>query len=555
MSPTPLPVAKLATIACINLMNTASYLMTMPFVAFMILHYFPDITPEQVGYYSGLLEGTFHVGAFGGALFWGFFADKYGRRPALLLGLLGTVLCTVWFGASPDFVTALVARFAWGALNGNVGVAKTALSELCDDTNSARAFSFIGLNTGFGRIVGPVLGGLLSEPAKKYPAVFAGYPLLVTYPFLLPCLVAAAMTMACFFATYFLLEETMHLSVAEAKAHKIAAAADRKGTLAGRARRVRVAGKAPAQKAHPRGEEASEEEEDEDDNDEEVRLVDSGRDASSASGSVGSEAAVVVVHGTPSKNVEGRGGSGASVAHPPSRHDSRAPAESTLAGMLRLARDPPVATACALYSALGMVGLVSNELAPLYVLNDSAHGGFGWDSAKIGYVGLASGPFLVIFQAFMYDRVVGRYGMLGVLRASLAGFSLLLALTPLQSLALSLSPLAQDAVLYTHSVLINLFRVTAFVCVFVIVANSALPEDRGRVNGLGQAAVSLVRAIGPPIGTAAFAASVSPGATALGWPFNFHAVWYGLALLSLGTLALTYELPPWASGKRPPSAR
>jgi hypothetical protein len=189
------------------------------------------------------------------------------------------------------------------------------------------------------------------------------------------------------------------------------------------------------------------------------------------------------------------------------------------------------------------------------MLNDGAHGGFSWTSAQVGLSGFAAGPFLVLFQAYFYNKLVQRFGLIAMLRYSVALFSILLAATPMQSLSIGWGQPLQDIVLYTHSVLINVTRVTAFICVFVVVANSALPEDRGRVNGLGQAAVSLVRALGPPLGTAAFAISVSPMATALGWPFNYHAVWYALAALSVGTLALTYELPDWISGKRPPHER
>lgn len=94
----------------------------------------------------------------------------------------------VLFGFSPTFAVALFARFLWGALNGNIGVAstharrraarnlftaacrqspETVLSEVCDDSNQARGFSILGVSNGLGRIVAPVLGGFLSEPASR----------------------------------------------------------------------------------------------------------------------------------------------------------------------------------------------------------------------------------------------------------------------------------------------------------------------------------------------------------------------------------------------------
>jgi hypothetical protein len=389
----------------------------------------------------------------------------------------------VAFGLSESFEFAMATRFAWGMLNGNVGVAKTALSELCDDTNSAKAFSFIGLNTGFGRIIGPAIGGLLSEPVRKYPALFGSSALLARFPFLLPCLVAAVMTGVTFIMTYFLLEETQHLSLAEAKANRAAVAAAAAATADGEA--------------------------------------------------------------TPMKPcAEGKGGEVVAPAPPEE-------VESTAAGMVRLARDRPVAISCAVYSALGLVGLVSNELFPLYVLNDATHGGFGWDAQMVGLSGFASGPFLVLFQAFGYDKLVRSVGLIPVLRYSLGMFALLLALQPMASLTLGLPWDVTNSLLFVHQIFTNVTRVTAFICVFVIVANSSKPEDRGRVNGLGQAAVSAVRACGPPIATAAFALSVGPAATAAGWPVNYYATWYAMAAMAGGTLYLTFALPPWIGGKRP----
>lgn len=89
-----------------------------------------------------------------------------------------------------------------------MGVAKTVLSELSDDTNAPRAFSFIGVATGFGRLVGPAIGGLLAQPAVKYPGTFAADGLFGRHPFLLPCLVCGIITAVCFILGAVYLEET-----------------------------------------------------------------------------------------------------------------------------------------------------------------------------------------------------------------------------------------------------------------------------------------------------------------------------------------------------------
>jgi len=60
---------------------------------------------------------------------WGWLSDKLGRRPVLLFGVCATIACELLFGFSQNFAWAIVARFLWGILNGNIGVGKTYISE------------------------------------------------------------------------------------------------------------------------------------------------------------------------------------------------------------------------------------------------------------------------------------------------------------------------------------------------------------------------------------------------------------------------------------------
>ena len=149
-----------------NLINAMCSLVTMPFVPFMVLGMFQgQLNQEEVGYYSGMIEGSFHLGSLLGSIMWGHISDKYGRRPVMLLGLAGTIVSALGFGFSRSFYAALISKFVWGVLNGNVGAATTVLSELTDKTNITRAMSFFSLAGSFGRLIGPACGGLLSNPA------------------------------------------------------------------------------------------------------------------------------------------------------------------------------------------------------------------------------------------------------------------------------------------------------------------------------------------------------------------------------------------------------
>jgi hypothetical protein len=210
---------------------------------------------------------------------------------------------------------------------------------------------------------------------------------------------------------------------------------------------------------------------------------------------------------------------------------------------------------------MALVGLWATELYPIYLVNDVAHGGFAWDANDVGALVSVCGPFVLVWSLLLYDRAVARFGLLAVFRASLACHALALAATPACSLALRLRPPPGEPQPSTHAVELaaiatvfifsNLSRVTGFNSIFVIVANCAHPDDRSTVNGIGQAASSLMRAVGPPLGTAIFAWSVSDANARVGWPVNVVASWYIVALLTVACLALSYTLPSWIERKRP----
>ena len=83
-----------------------------------------------VGQYAGYLGSGYFIGNFIGSFWWGWVSDRLGRRPVLLLGVITTITCELLFGFSQNFVWAIMARFLWGMLNGNIGVVKTYISEV-----------------------------------------------------------------------------------------------------------------------------------------------------------------------------------------------------------------------------------------------------------------------------------------------------------------------------------------------------------------------------------------------------------------------------------------
>lgn len=102
-------------------------------------------------------ESVFYIGESLSVVFCARLSDRYGRRPILLLGLLGLLGLSVSilsFGSAPSFYLLVISRFFQGCFNGSLGIAKTVLNEVTDEGNRARAFRAIPLTWTVGAAVG-----------------------------------------------------------------------------------------------------------------------------------------------------------------------------------------------------------------------------------------------------------------------------------------------------------------------------------------------------------------------------------------------------------------
>lgn len=84
-----------------------------------------------IGRKAGYLGGAYFFGNFIGGFVWGMVSDRLGRRTVILMGVCSTIALELLFGFSQNMVWAVIARALWGCLNGNIGVSKTYISEVC----------------------------------------------------------------------------------------------------------------------------------------------------------------------------------------------------------------------------------------------------------------------------------------------------------------------------------------------------------------------------------------------------------------------------------------
>lgn len=199
--------AKLAVVVCIVTVTEAlAGNVIWPFLPSAVQRW--GATEEQTGIYVGLLASAFFLAQVLFVVHWGRAADRFGRRPALLVGLAGTILCTLLFGVADSFAVALLSRFLIGALNGNVALTKVYVGECADKATIAKAFSYLSFSWGIGVISAPALGGLLADPAEQFPETFGDSPFWKRFPYLLPNLIPAAWAAFALAVGYWGLPET-----------------------------------------------------------------------------------------------------------------------------------------------------------------------------------------------------------------------------------------------------------------------------------------------------------------------------------------------------------
>lgn len=161
---------------------------------------------------QGLLIASYAIAQLIGAPILGRLSDQYGRRPILLISVLGTFLSLMMLGVANSLEMLFFSRILDGLTGGNISVARAYITDVTDEKNRARGLGLIGMAFGFGFIIGPALGGILSVIGTNFvqPAV-AEYSLLngLNWTYSLPAFAAAAIGLFNLMQVIFQLPESL----------------------------------------------------------------------------------------------------------------------------------------------------------------------------------------------------------------------------------------------------------------------------------------------------------------------------------------------------------
>ncbi|NLB53459.1 MAG: MFS transporter, partial [Syntrophomonadaceae bacterium] len=128
----------------------------------------------------GILITVYAVCQFIFAPIWGAYSDRAGRRPVLLLGILGYSITFILFGFATKLWMLYIIRIVGGIMA--CATMPTAMAYVGDSTSLEKrgsAMGMIGAAMGMGMVFGPAIGGILSGISLAFPFVFAGLLALV----------------------------------------------------------------------------------------------------------------------------------------------------------------------------------------------------------------------------------------------------------------------------------------------------------------------------------------------------------------------------------------
>lgn len=165
------PLLTIFLIVFIDLMGFGLILPLLPFIAEKY-----QASPEQIG----LLTAAYSLFQFISAPILGRLSDKYGRKKLLVISQLGTFLGFVLLGLANSLPLLFLARIIDGITGGNLSIAQAYIADSTDKQNRAKGMGLLGAAFGLGFIIGPSMGGLLSQFGFAVPAFVAAGISLIT---------------------------------------------------------------------------------------------------------------------------------------------------------------------------------------------------------------------------------------------------------------------------------------------------------------------------------------------------------------------------------------
>lgn len=147
------------------LLDLIGFGMLLPLLPFYALKL--NASPTQIG----LLFSSYSLTQLLFSPVLGRLSDRVGRRPVMLISILGSAAAHLMFATADTFALLVVARSLAGVAASNYSIAQAYMADVTTAENRSRAMGLVGAAFGIGFVVGPGLGSVLALTPMGAPAV------------------------------------------------------------------------------------------------------------------------------------------------------------------------------------------------------------------------------------------------------------------------------------------------------------------------------------------------------------------------------------------------
>ncbi len=157
-SPPKLKTPALAVLFAVVFINLVGFGLVVP-----LLPFFAQSLKAEAWQIT-LMFSAYSLGQFFAEPFWGRLSDRIGRKPVLLITLIANALGYLMLAFVPNIWLAIAVRLFTGLGAGNISTVQGYVADVTPPEQRAGRMGLIGAAFGLGFIVGPGLGGLLTQP-------------------------------------------------------------------------------------------------------------------------------------------------------------------------------------------------------------------------------------------------------------------------------------------------------------------------------------------------------------------------------------------------------
>ena len=168
---------RMSVLMAVAFVDMIGLMLVLPLLPLYALHLHADATT------IGFLTASFPVAQLLASPVWGRVSDRYGRRPALLVGLTASTIAYVIFGFAGSLWLLFVSRFVQGLGGGTTGVAQAYVADTMAPNERAKALGWLSAATSLGVVIGPALGSFAARAGTSAPGLFAAGLCLVNVVF------------------------------------------------------------------------------------------------------------------------------------------------------------------------------------------------------------------------------------------------------------------------------------------------------------------------------------------------------------------------------------